>query len=114
VHPAGLIVQSSFTSMPDMAARVLPFVPRFCVRSQFNSLAKIGQISCPKLFVHSDTDATVPYWMGRRLYAAAAEPKAFFTIHGTSHNNTEAIGGHAYDEALRHFVTSCVPSEEQS
>ncbi len=112
VHPAGLIVQSSFTSMPDEAVKTLPFVPRLCVRTQMRSLDKIGLVRCPTLFIHSRDDNVVPYWMGRRLFAAARGPKFFFTLRGASHSDTEAAGGHAYYAAIRHFLRACVPPKE--
>jgi len=67
VDPGGLIVESSFTSIPDMAGKHYPFVPKFMVRTRMNSLAKITTISCPKLFIHSKADRVVPYALGRKL-----------------------------------------------
>jgi fermentation-respiration switch protein FrsA (DUF1100 family) len=71
VEPAGLIVQSSFTSAGDMAASVLPFLPRVFLQTKMDSLGKIGRVRCPKLFIHSRADEVVPYKLGRRLYEAA-------------------------------------------
>ncbi|MBV9850821.1 MAG: alpha/beta hydrolase [Armatimonadetes bacterium] len=113
VRPAGLIVQSGFTSLPDMAGVTLPFVPRFCVRTQMRSIDKIGQVHCPKLFIHSRDDDVVPYVMGERLYQAAPGPKQLLTLRGATHNDTEAVGGHAYYAALRRFVIDCAPPEKR-
>jgi fermentation-respiration switch protein FrsA (DUF1100 family) len=109
VQPAGLIVQSSFTSIPDMAGYVLPFLPRRLIRTQMDSLAKIPRVRCPKLFVHSPADEVVPYALGRRLFEAAGEPKRFHEVPGAAHNETSLVGGEAYLAALRDFVRSCVP-----
>ncbi|MCG6963039.1 MAG: alpha/beta hydrolase [Acidobacteria bacterium] len=108
VRPAGLIVQSSFTSIPDMAARVFPIVPRFLVMTKMDSLSKIRGIHVPKLFIHSPADEVVPYDMGRRLYDAAPEPKTFYTVAGAPHNETWIVGGKAYWDAIREFVSSAV------
>jgi len=105
VRPAGLIVQSSFTSIPDMAGRVFPIVPRFLVRTKMDSLDKIRGIHVPKLFIHSPADEVVPYDMGRTLYDAAPEPKTFYTVAGARHNETWLVGGKAYWEAIRGFVS---------
>jgi hypothetical protein len=51
VQPAGLIVQSSFTSARDMAAHHFPLVPRALVRTRLDSLARSTGMRCPKLFV---------------------------------------------------------------
>ena len=107
VRPTGLIVQSSFTSIPDMAKVIFPFLPRFLVRTKMNSIDKISKVDCPKLFVHSPPDEVVPYEFGRRLFEAATEPKQFYEIPGASHNNTYLVGGQPYLEVLRRFVRSC-------
>ena len=107
VHPAGLIVQSSFTSIPDMAGTFVPFFPGILLRTKMDSINKIGRISCPKLFIHSPADELVPCEMGRRLYAAAAEPKRFYEVPGASHNNTWMAGGKTYLEEIRAFATTC-------
>jgi fermentation-respiration switch protein FrsA (DUF1100 family) len=104
VAPAGVIAQSAFTSVPDMAARHYPFVPRMLVRTKMDSLAKIAGVSCPKLFVHSTGDEIVPYAMGRRLYDAAAEPKTFFEVRGAGHNETWLAGGEEYYRAINDFI----------
>jgi len=107
VAPAGLVVQSSFTSVGDMAARHFPFVPRALIRTKMDSLAKIDDVTCPKLFIHSPADEVVPYSLGRRLYEAAPEPKRFHEVPGAGHNETYLVGGAAYFAAIREFVTEC-------
>lgn len=102
----GLVVQSSFTSIADMAAELLPFVPHFMLRTKMDSLSKIGNVSCPKLFIHSQADEIIPYQLGRRLFDAANAPKQFYEVKGASHNLTFEIGGAAYYDALRNFIDS--------
>ena len=107
VKPTGLIVQSSFTSIPDMAKVIFPFLPRFLVRTKMNSIDKISKVDCPKLFIHSPPDEVVPYKFGRHLFEAATEPKQFYEIPGASHNDTYLVGGQAYLEVLGRFVRTC-------
>lgn len=109
VEPAGLIVQSAFTSISDMAAQVLPIFPRFILRTKMDSLAKIPRVRCPKLFIHSPNDEMVPYSLGRRLYDAATEPKRFYEVVGASHNDIDIVGGRAYFDTIGNFVRSCAP-----
>ena len=82
----GLIIQSAFTKAPDMAPRVLPWFPKFLVRTQFDNLAKVAKISCRKLFMHSQADEMIPFDMGEKLFAAAAEPKQSVWFTGCGHN----------------------------
>ena len=106
VKPAGLIVQSSFTSVPAMASRHYPFVPAFALRTKMDSLSKISSIDCPKLFIHSTHDEIVPYEMGRQLFDAAGPPKTFFEVVGAGHNETLAVGGEQYLESINEFLES--------
>jgi len=108
-RPAGLIVESSFTSIPDMAAHHYPFVPKALVRTKMDSRSRIGKVGCPKLFVHSRADEIVPYDLGRALYDVAPPPKQFYEIEGAGHNETWLKGGDAYLAVLRDFVTRCAP-----
>jgi pimeloyl-ACP methyl ester carboxylesterase len=109
VEPAGLIVQSSFSSIADMAAYHYPIIPRFIIRTRMDSLAKIREIECRKLFVHSPDDEIVPYALGRKLYEAAPGPKQMYEVPGAGHNTTILIGGMAYLDAVAEFVRSCLP-----
>jgi uncharacterized protein len=111
VEPAGLIIQSSFTSAADMAAEVLPFFPSVFLHTKMDSINKIASVHCPKLFIHSPADEVVPYKLGRRLYQAAPEPKEFYQVKGSPHNSTYIAGGKAYFDALRSFVASCQPAK---
>ncbi|HEX8130600.1 MAG TPA: alpha/beta hydrolase [Pyrinomonadaceae bacterium] len=111
VEACGLVVQSSFTSIADMAGEVLPFVPRFVIRTKMDSLSKIASVSCPKLFIHSQADEIIPYRLGRRLFDAARAPKQFYEVKGAPHNLTNTIGGAPYYEALRNFINSSCNAE---
>jgi fermentation-respiration switch protein FrsA (DUF1100 family) len=107
VRPAGLIVQSTFTSARDIAARVFPFVPAALIRTRLDSAARIGSVTCPKLFVHGTADEVVPYELGRRLFATAGEPKRWLDVPGAHHNDVYLVGGEAYLAALREFISAC-------
>jgi len=97
----GLIAQSSFTSVKDMARRVfrIPFF-EYIPKSQFDSLAKIRRVQTPVLIVHGTRDETVHFSMGQRLFAAAPEPKFLFPVRGAGHNDVIEVGG---DELLERF-----------
>jgi fermentation-respiration switch protein FrsA (DUF1100 family) len=110
VEPAGLIIQSSFTSAGDMAARVLPFFPRILLHTKMDSIGKIAHVRCRKLFIHSRADEVVPFELGRRLFDAAPEPKAFYEVKGAPHNSTYIVGGKPYFDAIRGFLASCQPT----
>ncbi|MGD8441457.1 MAG: alpha/beta hydrolase [Holophagae bacterium] len=111
VDPAGLIVQSSFTSVADMAAHHYPFIPRWLIRTRLDSASRIGRVRCPILIAHSPDDDVVPFELGRRLYDAATGDRRFFEIPGAAHNETWIAGGAEYLETLRRFVAHCTEAE---
>lgn len=104
----GLIVQSAFTRAPDMASRVLPilFFARWIMHSKYDNLAKVAAIRCPKLFIHSRPDEIVPFEMGERLFAAAAEPKECAWFDRGGHNDLWIINSRDYYPRLARFLES--------
>jgi len=101
----GLIVASSFSSLREMARRILR-VPglEYVPKSRFDSLRKIRQVSAPILVVHGMRDQVVPFSMGKKLYQAAPEPRAFFAVVGAGHDDVLAVGGEPYLRRLRDFI----------
>ncbi len=87
-QPVGAVVlMSTFTSAPDLAAELYPFLPaRLLARYEFDSLARMPRIAVPVMVAHSRDDEIVPFAHGRRLYEAASEPKAFLELSG-GHND---------------------------
>ncbi len=106
VEPIGIIVESAFTSLPELGARIYPWLPiKFLARYRFNNMDKIRDIRVPKLFVHSLEDEVVPYGMGKRLYNRAGRPKTFVRIRG-SHNEGFLEPGSNYEKDIREFIDS--------
>lgn len=101
----GLIVESSFTSVPAMARHIyrVPLAARL-PHSQFDSLAKIRGVKAPVLIIHGTGDRVVPFSMGRRLYEAAKEPKTFFPVENAGHDDPCVVGGAAYFNTLASFL----------
>jgi fermentation-respiration switch protein FrsA (DUF1100 family) len=110
-HPCrGLILESPFTSIRDMARVVLPFLPVGpLLRTRYDNISKITRLRVPLLVLHGEDDEIVPLAQGRRLFAAAPEPKRFFAIPGAGHNDTYVGGGEAYWRALADFVEALSP-----
>ena len=106
-RPYGLILESPFTSVKDMAKLFYPYLPLYLlVRGKYDSISRIGKVSCPLLIVHGDEDEVVPISQGRQLYDAAREPKSFHAITGAGHSDGYIVGGEAYFQALEEFMTS--------
>lgn len=97
-----LILESTFSSLPDVAAYHYPFLPvRWGMRSRFDSAGKIGDYHGPLLQAHGDADTIVPFQFGERLFEAANEPKQFIRVPNHNHNHLMPPG---YFDALRKFL----------
>ncbi len=102
--PAALILESTFTSIPDLGAQLYPFLPvRPLTRIQYNTLARLPQIKHPILIIHSPDDNVIPYSHGQRLFAEAGEPKQFLELKG-GHNEGFLLVGPKYEATLDAFV----------
>ncbi len=80
---AGLILESSFSSVARLAARFL--IPPFAIRDRFDTLGDLRTYRGPLLVLHGSGDEIVPIDHGRRL--AAAVPGAAFVLMPCGHND---------------------------
>jgi fermentation-respiration switch protein FrsA (DUF1100 family) len=98
----GLILERTFTSLPDVAAVHFPFIPvRWLMRNRLDSLSKIAGYRGPLLICHGDVDDIVPFKLGRRLFEAANQPKRFVTLPGVGHNDPLPP---EWDDAVEEFL----------
>ncbi len=99
-----LILESAFTSVPEMAATLYPFLPtRWLVRFSYATKDYVGERSCPLLVIHSRDDEIVPFEQGQALFAAANPPKRFLELRG-GHNDGFLASRRAYVKALDEFI----------
>jgi pimeloyl-ACP methyl ester carboxylesterase len=106
-HPdaAGLVAESAFTSVPDMAKRDYWFLPTgLLLRLRFDSLQRVRTLQVPLLLIHGTQDEKVPFTMSKELYAAAPKPKKLLLIERAGHANCPEVGGVEYDAAVTTFV----------
>lgn len=102
--PGALILESTFTSLPDIAATRYWFMPiRLLIRIKYNTAERLSNINCPILVVHSHDDEDIPFNHGQRLYQIASEPKEFLEIAGT-HNEGFITSGALYEDGLNNFI----------
>ncbi len=109
--PAGLILESGFTSVPDFGRKLYPWLPvKLILKYKYSTAEKIGRIKCPKLIIHSSEDDIVPVEHGRKLYEKACQPKEFLEIRG-GHNDGFLVSGITYTEGLRKFFEKLPESD---
>jgi hypothetical protein len=84
----GLILQSTFCSLPDVAAHHYPWLPcRWLMRTRLDAASKIARYSGPVLQIHGAADSIVPIEYGRRLHECIPDPdKIWHELPGVDHN----------------------------
>ena len=87
-----------------MAKLFAPFMFDWRPKVPYDNLGKIDKLKVPVLIIHGDQDEIIPVEMGRRLFAAARDPKELYIIPGGHHNDTFLVGGKAYFEKLKSFI----------
>jgi fermentation-respiration switch protein FrsA (DUF1100 family) len=108
-----LILQNTFTSIPDIGSEMFPFLPvRRLARIAYNTHSKLPKIHVPVLIAHSPNDQTIGFHHARKNFEAANEPKMFWELAG-GHTDTVEAGKALYLEGLRTFFTKFLPNEEQ-
>ncbi|NQV28194.1 MAG: alpha/beta hydrolase [Rhodopirellula sp.] len=99
--PRGLIVESSFSSLREVAREHFPKLAWLVPKNKLDSAQAIATIQCPLLQSHGDADRVISYESGRRLFAAARDPKHFVTLAGIGHNDRPA---QEYYNAMSDFL----------
>ncbi len=106
--PVALIVESTFTSVREMARELFPLLSWLTpLRYRFDSASVMEDIRCPVLVVHSREDEIIPYTLGKKLYDTARQPKRFLEIRG-GHNGGFLLSQPQYERGLRTFLREFV------
>ncbi len=102
-----LIVESTFTSLPDVAAAVGVWgtIASWITRQKFDSIGKIGQVDAPILMLHGDQDKTVPVALGRKLRDAARPGVRWVEVPGGTHSQLHSEAPQLYQQAVKSVIT---------
>ena len=106
---AGLVLESAFTSVPDVAGDLYPWLPtRWLSRLSLDTRAELARVRSPVLVIHSRGDEIIPFAHGEALHAAAPEPKRFVELAG-DHNSAFWISRETYARAWGEFLAALPP-----
>ena len=107
-QPLALIVESSFTSVPDIAQELYPWLPaRWLSRFSHSTRDYVEDVRCPVLVTHSRDDEIIPFHHGEAIFAAATEPRTLLALRGT-HNDAFLRDERVYIEGVQKFLTALV------
>lgn len=104
-QPGALILESAFTSVPDVAQEAYWYLPaRWLSRFEYATVDYVRQVSAPVLTIHSEDDEIIPYHHGRAVFEAADEPKRFLTLRG-GHNTGYILSEAEYRRGIDAFLS---------
>lgn len=103
-NTGALIIESTFTSLPELGQRFYPFLPlKLISRLRFPTRKYVQDLSCPVLVVHSTEDDLVPFAFGQKLFESAPMPKRLLKIEG-GHNEGFLVSGKRYEQGVGDFL----------
>jgi uncharacterized protein len=105
---AGVILEAPFPSASRVARHIYWFLPglSLLVHSQFDTLARLKEITAPILIVHCTEDPVLPFQFGQDVYNAARPPKDFLQINATCHEESSLVAPTQYRSTLEKFLSS--------
>ena len=104
-RPGALVLSSVFTSAPELATDLYPWLPaKWLVRMRYDTRSTLAQVSCPVLIAHSPDDEIIPFHHGQRLFNAAAAPKVFLPLTG-GHNDSFIFMHQKWVDVLAGFLS---------
>ncbi|MCP5244538.1 MAG: alpha/beta hydrolase [Burkholderiales bacterium] len=110
-NSALLVLASTFTSVPDLAVTIYPFLPvRWIARVNYSTLEYLQSVNCPVLIAHSPDDEIVPFSHGQRLFHTAANPKDFLML-SNGHNDGVIFMRDEWIEKLTFFIQTNLKSK---
>lgn len=113
-RPAGLIIESGFMSVPELAAKLYRWLPaRWLARFNYPTSDYLQVASLPVLIVHSRDDEIIPFEQGKMLFEQARMPKQFLSLRG-GHNDGFLVSGRNYVDGLNTFLAVAVGKKAPS
>lgn len=108
-----LVLEAPLSSASDMATATLPIIPpqlHWILSNRFESARKIANVKCAVLVTHGDKDEVIPVEQGRKVFAAANEPKKLIIVPGGNHWLLNEKG--YFDEVVNFILTNLQTNDE--
>ena len=106
---AGLVIESSFTSIAEMARRQYPWLvaATWLIRHPFRSIDRIERVEAPVLVAHGRDDELIPFAHGQRLHARSRSSRPLVELHGG--HNAVGLTDPRHRETVEAFVRAAIP-----
>jgi len=116
VPAGGLVVESSFTTLADIARSLsrsysMQWLPvQLLLSRKFDAVDKIADVRMPVIVLHGERDRYVPVDLGRKLFDAAPGPKRLVVVEDGTHNNSLRLGARDMRSAFGEVFALRVPA----
>jgi fermentation-respiration switch protein FrsA (DUF1100 family) len=105
VNARALILESTFTTIKDIAKQMYPYLPvRRFFKFEYPTIDYLKKVQSPVLVIHSSEDDYIPFSHATKLYGAANRPKQFLKIKGP-HSSNYIISEDIYIEGIKSFLS---------
>lgn len=114
VRPAGVVIESCFSSGVDMGRQLYPVLPvRLITRIGYPVKEFVTRIRAPVLVAHSRDDEIIPFSMGEAIFENAPEPRSFLEMQG-DHNAGFWLSRETYVPALDRFFNRVLRQDREA
>ncbi|XZE52104.1 alpha/beta hydrolase [Planctomycetaceae bacterium SH139] len=103
VEPRALILQSTFSSLRELADLHYPALSSLVSAELLNSQETLSDYDCPLLLAHGKNDLIVPHSHAVAIFSAARGPKQLVSLNQAGHNIST---NGTYQSALLAFIKS--------
>jgi uncharacterized protein len=102
----GLILQSTFTSLPSITRVLFPRLPvHLFAGNFFDTLGAVRRLTIPLLVIHGESDEVVPCSMAREIYDSCATTKRIKVVNGGLHKDLWIRDSDSLVWAINRFAT---------
>lgn len=114
IHPLkGIIVENTFTSIPDMVDHLMPLVAKFkslILAIRWSSVSIVPTLSCPVLYLAGSRDEIVPHSQMLKLHQLTNRSilNRLHVINRGTHNESWSQGGEMYWDAFKSFLAGAI------
>jgi len=77
---SGLVIEGAFSSHKDIGGHMVPFFGKLFVKQGYSAIKSIKNFHKPLLVIHSTEDQTIPFYMGKKIFDNANQPKEFYEV----------------------------------
>lgn len=114
IHPLkGVIVENTFTSIPDMVDHLMPLVAKvksLILAIQWNTMEIVPTLACPVLYLAGSRDEIVPHSHMLQLHQLTTRSilNRLHVINRGTHNESWSQGGEMYWDAFKSFLAGAI------